>query len=280
MLPAFVTLPLTVPDPLSVPPLIATVFVVDVRVPPPATVVLPDDWVYAPLTDNVPPDAMLTVPVCVKPPVTLNVPEVTSTVPLLSRATPMPSVPVASSVPWLENVPPLLLLNGSMRPVVKFQVCCGSLMTVAPPSSTIALPLLAPWNDAVPKFSSVLPMSVTEPTPDGDEMFRMPSEMTVPLPLSVLLLFQVVVPVTLIESEPVTVPLVRVSVVMVTLDPVLKLSVPPKTPPLTETLLSVGRVVPAPKTTVPALTETTDPIVSPVPNVADPPVPVRPPVTS
>ena len=55
---------------------------------------------------------------------------------------------------------------------------------------------------------------------------------------------------------------------MLTPEPVLKFSVPP----LSVTLVSVGRFVPVPNVTDPPLAEMTGPSVSPVPKVADPPV--------
>ena len=58
--------------------------------------------------------------------------ELTLTVPLFVSATPMLSVPVTFSVPALLNVRPLLLLYGLISPEGKFQVCCDSLMMLAP----------------------------------------------------------------------------------------------------------------------------------------------------
>ena len=68
-----------------------------------------------------------------------------------------------------------------------------------------------------------------------------------PAPLRVLWLDQVDTPLTVMASVPVSVPPVKFSVEIVTLEPVLKLSVPL----LTDKVPSVGNVVPAPKTIVP-----------------------------
>ena len=127
----------------------------------------------------------------------------------------MTSVPVVASAPSLLNVPPLLLLCGSTGPVVRLQVPCGSLMIVAPPWSTSSLPPIVPWSVAVPKFSSVSPLRVTEPSLAYAVMFRVLVllAMKVPVPLiepePEFAFVQVAVPLTVIVSDPPSVPPVR-----------------------------------------------------------------------